>query len=278
MFDELLRRMNFSVRKQLDHKFKEVENRQHNVMLQDVQQQFLRYKESTSAKLKMIEEMVDLAVKKMHEKPKRIQEVYVNPSGILDTEHKTTQDSLEHIKLNFPRFEEGKKVTDWIQDFELYFEIFGVNDNKKVVVAGRHLEGTARSWYQVYAMDMRNLRWHDFCEQFIARFGVKEHESLQERFKHLRQEGTVEAYCDQFALCMGKLRVVMPQLCEEYFVDCFISGLQEDVRQVTKLLSPSSIEGAFKRAKYCAQSDSSFYNKKHKGGSTVERVMPTRVR
>lgn len=72
MFDELLRRMNFSVRKQLDHKFKEVENRQHNVMLQDVQQQFLRYKESTSAKLKMIEEMVDLAVKKMHEKPKRL--------------------------------------------------------------------------------------------------------------------------------------------------------------------------------------------------------------
>lgn len=50
----------------------------------------------------------------------------------------------------------------------------------------------------------------------------------------------------------------MPQLTEEYFVESFISGLQEENRQVLKLLSPKTVEGAFKRAKYCAQGNKGY--------------------
>lgn len=103
---------------------------------------------------------------------------------------------------------------------------------------------------------------------FTARFGVRGSELIYEKFKNLKQDGSAEHYCEQFALCMGQLKVKMPHLSEDYFVECFISGLQEDVKQVLKLLSPNSIKGAFKSAKYCAQVSSTLQTKKAGGKQT----------
>lgn len=45
----------------------------------------------------------------------------------------------------------------WIEDCELYFEIYGVKESKKVVVSGMHLEGRAKSWYQVFTVGKSKL-------------------------------------------------------------------------------------------------------------------------
>lgn len=45
-------------------------------------------------------------------------------------------------------------------------------------------------------------------------------------------------------------------------MECFVSVLQEDVKQVLKLLSPNNVEGAFKRARYCAQGSNALQGRK----------------
>lgn len=207
--------------------YKSEEEERYDVeMLQQVQQQIHKYKERT----KMIEELLHLAVQKVQIQS-RTSDEFVNPFGRLRTGNDSTgravaQESLKHLKLNFPRFAEGKGVADWIEDCELYFEIYGIQNNKKVVIAGMHLEGLAKSWYQMYALEKLELNWQDFCNQFTARFGVKENELLIERFKNLKQDDTVELYCKKFAECMRQMKVKMPQLTEGYYVECFIRGNQ----------------------------------------------------
>lgn len=96
------------------------------------------------------------------------------------------------------------------------------------MIAGMHLEGITMSWYQVFAMGKTKLLWPDFCTYFLARFGACENELLYDKFKNLKQEASVESYCNQFALAMGQLRI--KKLTEEHFIEYFISGLQEEVK------------------------------------------------
>lgn len=86
----------------------------------------------------------------------------MNPFGRVRNREDTsrrdaTQESLKHLKLNFPKYEEGKEVADWLQDCELYFEIYGVQEHKKVAIAGMHLEGVTRGWYQIFTMEKTDL-------------------------------------------------------------------------------------------------------------------------
>lgn len=157
MFDKLLVSMNYFQRKELHYRTKEEEEKKYNERLQEVQQQFLAHRERTTAKLNMLEELVALAVQKMDPLPKRRHEEFVYPFGRVDNRDRAPkkeapQDSLRHLKLNFPRYEIGREVVDSIQDCELYFEIYGVHGHKKVVIAGMHLEGATNSWYQVFAI------------------------------------------------------------------------------------------------------------------------------
>lgn len=130
-------------------------DKQYNKLLQEVQQQFLSHRERTNTRLGMIEELTSLAVQKLNTQTQGLNEEFVNPFGLEaeDVPRRTYhQDSLKHLKLSYPRYEKDKIVEDWIQDCELYFEIYGVPENKKVTIAGMHLEGVYKSWYQTVAM------------------------------------------------------------------------------------------------------------------------------
>lgn len=114
--------------------------------------------------------------------------------------------------MTFPRFEEGKAVEDWIHDCNQYFEIFDVTESKKVAIAGMHLEGVAKSWYQVYAIDNSLSDWSLFSKQAIARFSMMEHELLFEHFKQLKHTDTVEQYYNQFEKYIEQLKERIPSL------------------------------------------------------------------
>lgn len=119
--------------------------------------------------------------------------MFVNPfgKGIPEKEKvqeqiKGSNDSLKHLKLQFPKFVEGGGVRGWLEDCEQYFDIFTVPDKKKVVVAGMHLEGVAKRWYQVCSAGQIHWVWKEFSESFLNRFGVLEQELLYEKFKQLK--------------------------------------------------------------------------------------------
>nr|XP_017226343.1 PREDICTED: uncharacterized protein LOC108202460 [Daucus carota subsp. sativus] len=112
-----------------------------------------------------------------------------------------------------------------------------------------HLQGTARKWFQVYIVGKNSLEWLEFCKQFTARFGSWEQELLYNKFKQLHQATTVDLYFDEFEKCKEQLRGRMPELTEEYFVESFIGGLQDQIRDTVRMLAPSSIDQAYRQAK-----------------------------
>ena len=160
---------------------------------------------------------------------------------------------LQHLKLTFPKFSEEEEVADWLQDCNQYFEVFGVNGRKKVTIAGMHLEGNARSWYHIYSIHNSLCDWENFADQFTQRFGKSKQELLVERFKQLKQDKSVEQYYTEFEGLVGQLKEKIPSLTEEYFLDSFIGGMQAEVQQVFRILTPKSREEAYKKAKYLEQ-------------------------
>lgn len=46
----------------------------------------------------------------------------------------------------------------------------------------------------------------------------------------------------------------MPELTEEYFVECFIGGLQDQTKETLMMLAPSTVDQAYRQAKQCVAS------------------------
>lgn len=233
-----------------------------------VKQQIEANKETTSRKLEKLEATIEVAREMMVEflqmQAQQGDEGFVNPFGSkkkmkpkevrgcgrLETRN------LQHLKLSFPKLEGNKAVEDWIQDCNQYFEIFGVSEGKKVAIVGMHLEGPAKSWYQVYSLENNLTDWNHFSKNIVSRFSMLEHELLFEYFKQLKQDGTVEQYYGKFEGYMEQLNERVPSLSEEYFKECFFSGLHKDIQMVVQLLDPETLEQAFKKARCCEHSRS----------------------
>ena len=221
----------------------------------ELQEQFELYKEKSNKRFQELEKAINLAAQKIDllvkKKASRRSKKIESPAAkVKSGENKTVKlESLQHLKLNFPRFTEGLGVVEWFQDCEQYFSVYGVDDSKRVAVAGMHLQGTARKWFQVYIVGKNSLEWLEFCKQFTARFGSWEQELLYNKFKQLHQATTVDLYFDEFEKCKEQLRGRMPELTEEYFVESFIGGLQDQIRDTVRMLAPSSIDQAYRQAK-----------------------------
>lgn len=166
-----------------------------NELLQEVQQQFLCYREESS---NIFQELIGLAAQKMEIlKKRKVQRKMavkcLNPFAKTMTicNQEEVPKSLHHLRLSIPKFIEGSGVAKWIHECEQYFSMFKVGDNKKVAIAGMHLEGTARKWFQVYTVDENSFVWSEFCKQFTAIFGEWEQE-LYDNFKQPQHDTTEE--------------------------------------------------------------------------------------
>ncbi|XP_074379422.1 uncharacterized protein LOC141720727 isoform X1 [Apium graveolens] len=247
-------------------------------LMQEIHQQVSRHNEKNREKLHKLEQLMDLLVQQFQimrsKKTKTHEETFENPFG-WTTNKKSEDETLQHLKFSFPKFTRTSKVKEWLEDCELYFDIYRVEDHKRSMIAGMHLEGVARSWYQVYTTGQSHIPWPEFCAQFSARFEALEEEMLYDSFKQLKQTSTVEHYFDQFEKLMEQLKRKMPTLTEEFFVESFVGGLHKEVKEVMRLLEPTTVEQAFKRAKYYALWNQKLFDKG--SGKTVKTNQNSRT-
>lgn len=67
--------------------------------------------------------------------------------------------------------------------------------------------------------------------------------------KQLHQEGPVTDYVDKFEALRGLALTENPTLSDGYFVSNFVSGLQDRTKKMLKLLEPTDLSQAYKKAK-----------------------------
>lgn len=155
---------------------------------------------------------------------------FINPSAEDLKVQREKEQSLYHLKLQFTKFVEGSEVTEWLLDCEQYFSIYKIGESKKTTIAGMHLSGNAKNWFQVYCIGKKALYWQDFKLEFTSRFSTRKQELVHDDFKKLHQETTVESYFAQFEESREKIKERMSFLTEDYFVECFVGGFQGNIK------------------------------------------------
>ncbi|KAL5715262.1 hypothetical protein ACHQM5_017103 [Ranunculus cassubicifolius] len=137
---------------------------------------------------------------------------------------------LKVPKLDFPPFE-GVNVRGWIQKANRYFLFNPIADHQKILFASLHLKGKADMWYQAHLEAIGRMNWFGFTESMRTRFAEDVYDNVVGEFSKLVQTGTVEEYHSQFEELQSLVLINNKGFSESYFVDCFVSGLKEEIRR-----------------------------------------------
>ncbi|KAL9426701.1 hypothetical protein AB3S75_033478 [Citrus x aurantiifolia] len=142
-------------------------------------------------------------------------------------------------KLNFPKFE-GENPSGWIYTCDRFFNINEIVEEEKVEMALIHLEGQALEWFQGYEVGHENINWESFSTDAIAHFGPNAYDSPVGQLTKLKQTIVVKAYQEQFEALMA----ITKGLPEDFFVQCFISGLKDDIMNQVTMFQPNTLTQA----------------------------------
>ncbi|KAK2416226.1 hypothetical protein P8452_61193 [Trifolium repens] len=148
------------------------------------------------------------------------------------------------VKLDFPRFD-GKNVLNWIFKAEQFFDYHNTPDSDRLVISSVHLDHDVVPWYQMCQRSQPFRSWQEFTRALELDFGPSAYDCPRAALFKLTQTGTVSDYYREFNTLANRVYGVST----EAFLDCFISGLQVDIRRDVLALSPTHLPKAFALAK-----------------------------
>ncbi|XP_074313878.1 uncharacterized protein LOC141649077 [Silene latifolia] len=147
--------------------------------------------------------------------------------------------------IKFPTFN-GDEVDDWLFKCTQFFSVTDVDSTTKVTYAAIHLESKALSWHQAFTKNRKKegpLGWEEYQEAVKARFGDT-HEDPMSELLGLKQKSSVQSYHDVFDVLISKL-----ELQPDYALSCFLTGLDEKIALMVRMLKPKTIAEAYGLAK-----------------------------
>jgi hypothetical protein len=151
---------------------------------------------------------------------------------------------VRYVKLDFPRFD-GKNVMNWIFKAEQFFDYHNTPDADRLIIASVHLDHDVVPWYQMLQRTHPFRSWQEFTRALELDFGPSAYDCPRAALFKLNQGGSVSEYYREFTALANRVYGVST----EAFLDCFISGLQADVRRDVLALSPAKLPKAFALAK-----------------------------
>jgi hypothetical protein len=134
-------------------------------------------------------------------------------------------------KINFPQFD-GSQPQLWKRQCESYFEMYETEPAMWVKVASMHFSGRASRWLQSVEKRLRQFGWEEFCGLVHDRFGREQHESLIRKLFHIRQNGPVSEYVEQFTSLVDELAAYESHTDPLYYVMRFVDGLGTKSKQL----------------------------------------------
>jgi len=117
-------------------------------------------------------------------------------------------------QINFPKFE-GDEVQGWIYKCEQFFELDGIGENRKVMIAAIHLSGRALVWHQSFMKDFPDgiwPSWEMYRAAILARFGEGPFDDPLAELIRLKQVGSVAQYQEQFDMLVNRVDLATVQV------------------------------------------------------------------
>lgn len=107
------------------------------------------------------------------------------------------------------------------------------------------MEGNAFVWFQDLKESGQLTDWDSLVRALLVRFGPNVYDDRIESLTRLRQSGTVKEYKARFESLSNRLR----GLSEPYKLNCFLSGLRDDIRLPVRIFSPPTLIATYNLAK-----------------------------
>jgi hypothetical protein len=146
------------------------------------------------------------------------------------------------MELEFPRFK-GGDPTSWMFKAIKYFEYYQVHDASKVMHASYHLDDDALIWFQSCEHDLGC--WDNFARAIQLRFGPPSYDDPMELLIKLKHVNSIEEYKGLFESLSNRIR----NLSSMHKLNCFMSGLKDEVRLAIKMQGPRTLGEAYALAK-----------------------------
>lgn len=151
---------------------------------------------------------------------------------------------VRHIKLEFPRFN-GKNVLDWIFKAEQFFGYYNTPDPERLIIASVHLEQEVVPWFQMVTRARPFQSWMEFTRALELDFGPSLYDCPRASLFKLNQKKSINEYFLEFTALSNRVY----GLSNDALVDCFVSGLKDEIRRDVMLHTPTSIVKAVSLAK-----------------------------
>lgn len=151
--------------------------------------------------------------------------------------------AVKPAKYNIPEFE-GEDADAWIQQIEQYFESSRTPTDQRTEIAVSYLKGKAMNWWRGTGHSASTLPWFRFCGSLADRFAESSICDNVKAFHALTQISTVSVYIEQFERLLNIMRRDNPNLPNDYYVNCFISGLNDYIQNHLQCHKPKNLQEA----------------------------------
>ncbi|MCH87636.1 hypothetical protein A2U01_0008513 [Trifolium medium] len=134
---------------------------------------------------------------------------------------------------------------DWIFKAEQFFDYYATPDCDRLIIASVHLDHDVVPWYQMIQKTNPFLSWSALTRALELDFGPSAYDCPRATLFKLQQSGSVNEYYMQFTSLVNRV----DGLSVDAILDCFISGLQEEISRDVKAMEPRNLSKAVALAK-----------------------------
>ncbi|MCH79797.1 Ty3/gypsy retrotransposon protein, partial [Trifolium medium] len=221
----------------------------------EMQREFRRAEAANAERFNLMHEALDALMQK-----KTTTESY---HGGLNSGRSSFQ--VRSVKLDFPRFD-GKDVLNWIFKAEQFFDYHNTPDEDRLMISSVHLDHDVVPWFQMIQRSHPFRSWQEFTRALEMDFGPSAYDCPRAALFKLNQTNSVAEYYKEFNALANRVYGIS----NEAFLDCFLSGLNGDIRRDVIALEPASLPKAFALAKlfeekYSYQTKSKYNPSPYKG-------------
>ena len=167
--------------------------------------------------------------------------------------------ALRPPTLSLPFFDDTKPL-DWLFQADQYFSFYQIQLDQRIPIMGFHMQGEALSWFKWLHNNNLLTNWHSFTRALELRFGPSTYINHQVELFKLQQTTSVMEYHSRFE----RLCNCVVGLTPETILNCFIYGLNIEIRRELTILNPYFIAQDIGLAKLIEDKLRDFKPKQHR--------------
>ena len=159
--------------------------------------------------------------------------------------HSTSSTATTRLpKIEVPVFT-GEDILRWLFQINHFFAFHQIPDDQRVSIAAFYMAGTALQWFHWLYSTKQLSNWDDFVRKIELRFGPSSFVNHEGALFKLKQTSSLTTYLHEFECLSTRIT----GLSSQSLLNCFLSGLRDEIQRELYILKPKTLHDAVGMAK-----------------------------